>query len=385
MAAPVNESWSKTNATDDDMNATTMGNDKDDPNVFPTTWKTFRTFYKNLAGKFYQNIGTEFAPVFVEANQDYGDGSDGDVVISVNTDLGSAKPQYGTLTVNPGITLSGDSPFVIRAKKIINNGTIKVNPSTESLMNSISLERFGVPINNGQNGTSNEGGGGGAAGGDLGGSGGFGGDGGDPGGGNGPNIDSATDGFFTFIHSIIGKLNPYNTTGMTGGEGGEGTGVNQTTGGTPGLAGGNLFIIARQIIEDGIFSADGTDGGNGQTIVAGGQTGGGGGGGGGSGGYIYVFTSLLSNTLTFSANGGDGGDGGNGDSVNGGAGGGAGGAGSGGVIILNFFEPITILSPILSVAGGTKGDPGTGFGGSADGDTANNGQAGKTISVEVVS
>lgn len=69
---------------------------------------------------YIQTNATLATPVFVKTgivtdDSLYGDGSDGDVTISSNTDLGSSNfKNYNNLTINSGITLQGDSPLIIR-------------------------------------------------------------------------------------------------------------------------------------------------------------------------------------------------------------------------------------------------------------------------------
>ena len=62
-----------------------------------------------------------------------GDGSDGTVTISANTDLGSANfKQYTNLTVNAGVNLFGNSPLLIIVKETLTlNGTIHVDGKGE--------------------------------------------------------------------------------------------------------------------------------------------------------------------------------------------------------------------------------------------------------------
>lgn len=50
----------------------------------------------------------------------FGDGSDGDVTISSNTDLGSSnKKNYNNLTINSGVYLTGNSPLIIRVSGVL--------------------------------------------------------------------------------------------------------------------------------------------------------------------------------------------------------------------------------------------------------------------------
>lgn len=126
--------------------------------------------------------------------------------------------------------------------------------------------------------------------------------------------------------------------GGPGGGSGAGDGVNLGRGGGGGGAGGGvLYMAARNIVKGGStparsISAMGGRGGNGSSASAG-NVGGGGGAAGAGGGYIYLAYETLSGpTVTdlLNCSGGDGGNGGNGFGT--GIGGNGGGGGNGGRI-----------------------------------------------------
>lgn len=123
--------------------------------------------------------------------------------------------------------------------------------------------------------------------------------------------------------------------GGPGGSSGGGDGTNLGRGGGGGGAGGGiLFIAARNIIKSALTPASaicacGGRGGNGASGAAG-NVGGGGGGGGAGGGYIYLAYETLTGpviTNLLNASGGDGGNGGNGIGTGVGGSGGTGGVG----------------------------------------------------------
>lgn len=101
--------------------------------------------------------------------------------------------------------------------------------------------------------------------------------------------------------------------GFSGGSGGGGGAGNISAGGTVasgggGGGGGGVFIAAKNIINNGLISANGGNGGNAVTTGAGI----GGGGGGGGGGYVIIFTKSTGSLGTIQVNGGSPGTGSNG-------------------------------------------------------------------------
>lgn len=253
----------------------------------------------------------------------FGDGSDGDVTISTNTDL-ARDMFYNTLTVNEGITLSTKGYRIFVKGTLTNNGSIKNN-------------------------------------------GGDGGDGGVSDGGAGGTAASA------------GSLGGSGVGGKGAGSGGE------YTGGGGGGGGGILVIVAKTVVNNGAIEVNGGNGGDGRIEASAGGTafaagssvtdslGGNGGAGGATGGAAGSATAPPANDGGFRSipfaiqlrefvtsvliKGGAGGGGGNSTA---GSPGGAGGGGGGGCLVLVY----------CSYSGeGTKtasaGAAGTGTGGAA--------------------
>ncbi|GEM_PF-1728975 len=299
-----------------------------------------------------------------QVNQ-FGNGSDGNVTISANTNL-TRDMYYNNLTINSGVTLFTKNFRIYVANILTNNGVIDNNG------------------NSGGNGTS-------------------------------AGAPSAGGGGAGAIATISDGTLPVGLSGVSGGAGGDGGTFSPTAGlpGSPGVIGIN------QKLSLGSLGNNGNDGGNGGTCFNAGGTGGiggsgglassvidplknvatayqlfdflpmlnlnnsagsggsggggggrggqglggGGGGGGGSGsggGTILIFAKNIVNNGTIRAEGGIGGNGGNGGNAQinagGGGGGGAGIGGSGGVIILTYKSKTGIGS--ASVSGGAAGTPG---------------------------
>lgn len=60
MTEAIDESWNRTDATDDVLNKTTYGQGT----VFPSTWPTNRIFFRTDRKRLYSNIGILIAPVW---------------------------------------------------------------------------------------------------------------------------------------------------------------------------------------------------------------------------------------------------------------------------------------------------------------------------------
>lgn len=198
----------------------------------------------------------------------YGDGSDGDEVISVNTTLTSDK-NYQNLTVNGGITLN-TSGFIVRVfETLLNNGTITDDDSGGQTAGAAGITKNGfIAGGAGRNGTAGINGSG----------------------------------------------------GLLGG-----------AGGTFGKGGGIVIIFANILENNGSITANGENGTNG-IIGQSGLTGGGGGGAGGSGGrhgIVNVTYSTLIAIGTITSFGGSSGNGAGGG-ANGSGGSGTGGKGGNG-------------------------------------------------------
>lgn len=335
----------------------------------------------------------------------FGDGSDGDVVISGNTTL-TRDMFYDDLTVNVGIILNP------AGYRIFVKGTLTNNGSILRTGNSGSVGAAGTQ------GNSNAAGGAGGtklagvtvADGVAGGAGGAGGKGyyysGSP--------ESPTAGAVAVTSNSTASIGVNGTSGAAGGAGGNGdltptTGEGQAggvtgTGGTATTPTTPLYYILGAIQQYQVTagtitqylsssqSAGGSGGGgaggdnpNGQEAGAGG----GGGGAGGSGGVIAIYANTIVNSATgiIAALGGAGANGGLGGTTShdsgrvlGGGGGGGGGAGGSGGVIVILTQSYTNLGTV-SVAGGAGGTGaagGTGKNGGTNGATGSNGQTGTT-------
>lgn len=312
---------------------------------------------RNLAG-----LSSSALIAITRANY-FGDGSDGDVVISSNVSL-SSDMFYETLTIDSGYTLNTNGYRVFCKGDLKNNGSISTSGNN------------GASGGAGGNGTSPAG----AAG--TGSSGGAAAHGqgslpsveGGIDGGEGGYLDGTQTGTAGDDATDVAKsLGAGGSSGASGGGSGlvdwsGGAGEGNYAGGTGGGAGdqtGTVYNIPRSyssayILIDGQptvasltgSGASGAGGGGGAggasysdgIMYAGG--GGGGAGAGSPGGFIELFAFKLNNAGIISSNGGNGGDGGNGgngvnsNSTLGAAGGGGGGGGAsggaGGVIILIY-------------------------------------------------
>lgn len=309
-------------------------------------------------------------PAFI---QFFGDGSDGNVVISSGATTLTRDMYYNNLTINGtgGIIVNGYRIFV---KEILD---LSAAPT-------ISIRRLASAGGNATGATAGSGGGAGATGsllsGSLGANGGSGntgagtvgvsaisastnnggggaGGGSDGGQGGAPALAAGANAGATtttntqnsFLKPEINFFRGTNAitggSGGAGGGGGTGDGVNAGGGGGGGGAGGSvLTIYARTINKSSItanraISSYGRDGGNGGNGV-GGNAGGGGGGAGGGGGWIYIcYAELIGSTTTLGvidASGGNGGIGGNGVGTGRGGRGGHGGYG-GRITLVNLL------------------------------------------------
>lgn len=239
----------------------------------------------------------------------YGDGSDGNVTISVDTTL-TRDMYYDTLTVNSGITLNTSGWRVFAKTAIVNNGTIKcggvagagIVGGTPATSGALSTGWDGYGGGNGAvgNSTANRtipsvvgiGGAGGASGTGL------------AGGtvattalattyGTPRSLPNAITGY-----AIVGSLTPAFFTGGQGGAGG--AGASGSPGGGGGQGGGVMVLAAKTITNAGTITVAGGNGAAGTGTNAGG-------GGGGGGGWVSIIYTTLNNAGTITAAGGTGG------------------------------------------------------------------------------
>lgn len=360
---------------------------------------TPRAYIGDGANQYFEFDGTD---VFVNnsalTHQDaFGDGSDGDVVISANTNL-SSDMFYDDLTINSGFTLNP------AGYRIFVKGTLTVNGA---------ISTNGAAGGNGSVGGTNPsvlGGNGGSAGGSrsagsipgaLNGEPGGRGSDGITGGGVAPGGGSRPVNGDTGVNSAK-SLGGAGVAGVAGGNGGWAAafaGGSAATGGAAGTNTGTIYnkikvIYSAYYLYDGQpsftsfatgSSSGGSGGGGGGSGNVSGSRGGGGGGGGASGspgGITSIFAKkiVVSATGSITANGGVGGNGGNGgagwnaDASGGGGGGGAGSGGAGGATIL-VYSSLT-NSGTISVNGGAAGSVGTGGAGFGTGVAGSNGTAG---------
>lgn len=306
----------------------------------------------------------------------FGDGSDGDVVISSNTSL-SRDMYYNNLTVNAGVTLTTAGYRVFVAGTLTNNGTIS---------------------NGGGAGGAGVNGAGGGAGGSAGTDGTHGGlgstgaatanfpangnpdDGGDAG-GAAPGLGAGGTNASNCLRSTNGVA------GTAGGTGAGGAGSSFAAGTSTALSAAHpqprsivwAWLFKTHLNSGTAFvnyslgaSNGGAGGGGGGALTFGG--GGGGGGSGGNGRVLWLAAKFLVNNGVITAAGGNGGNGGNAyssDATNGG-GGGAGGTGGNGGIMIDIALTRS-GSGTFSVAGGTPGAGGTGKAAGAAGNTGRDG------------
>lgn len=262
------------------------------------------------------------SPAVTSRSGTYGDGSDGDVTILINTSL-VRDMYYNNLTIDDSVTLNPNGfrifvrntlTFVSATARIARDGTNSAGTGG------------GAALAAGTLGASAVGGAGGVAAGSAGGSlttcsGGAGGTGGSGSGGGGGAAGAATLPTAILGGTEVLRALPYavaaknNTlaTSHTAGCGGGGGGGDGTAGGGGGGGGGAIVVSARVIVGSGVISAMG---GNGFSPVAGNR----GGGGGGGGGLVVVVSASTPDTFTVDVSGGQPGNGfGTGASGNAGA------------------------------------------------------------------
>lgn len=333
----------------------------------------------------------------------FGNGADGDVVVSVNGSL-ARDMYYKNLTINDGITLNpnGYRIFVsgiltyVGTGKIARNGNNGSNGGTAAVIQNPSGNRAagGAALADGTIKGAPAGGYGGS--GAYAGSYGSDGETGEAGGAANPSIT--------------------NVSGVAGGTGGGGGSGGGKAGGIAGVATAEtlsfstsaMYLLNTQTLNAenlaSIYSKILLAGSSSSTLLSGSAASGGGGGGscsgawfsgggsgggaGGNGGVVYIaaFSIVTVNGNTFAqAKGGNGGNGGNGSGISNGlrgSGGGGGSGGQGGLVIL-IYHSLTGAG-VIDVSGGTKGLKGTSEAGATLPTDGNDGNAGKYIKIKIV-
>jgi hypothetical protein len=325
-------------------------------------------------------------------NDKFGDGSDGDVTISVDTTI-TSDMYYDNLTIQTGKTLNPNGFRIFVKNALTFEGTGKIasnggnggnggNGAASPTYLGGTAGTAGVAAHSsgslpaslaGKAGASGPNGSGGAA----------------CGGGAiaGTNGDAA-------VKAIVGP-------GGNGGAGGNdeladcgGAGI----GGVAGSVTGTIFNVIRNAISAyllmdflptttmfSIGSGAGS-GGAGGSARNNGAGGGGGGGSGASGGLVWVAARrviTVAGNNYMEAKAGNGGNGGNGATgvTNSSGGGGGGGGGCGGVVILTYSYKTG--TGTISVAGGTKGTKGLGGTGASNGSDGTDGTTGVSILLQI--
>jgi hypothetical protein len=363
--------------------------------------------YDDVSGQLVVNDTTLLFKAF------YGDGSDGDVVISANTAI-TSDMFYDDLTINNGYTLTCHGFRIFVSGTLTNNGTISTAGNSGTNGSNGGDSSAGVTGGGGHNGT-------GATTinfdtGSI-----YGSVGAMPGvdGKNGRSTSGAatsgttggSGGVYTEIKSMSGAPALSGHGGGAGGVTVNGTTYSSAVGGNHGSSSGTSDVIYNKIrnimsaymlhdFVDGltfISSFDAAGAGSGASgavgLVGGAEArsggGGGSGGSGGGGGTFCLFARKIINNGTFTSQGGNGGNGGNAgvsyagpygggnNAAAGGSGGGGGGAGGTGGSIIIIYNSIT-NSGTITAAGGTSGTGGTPSNGVKNliTDTANNGSVG---------
>lgn len=407
--------------------------------IGPFVADTYGVFIGNYSGSKFLYYDTASANLVINGTilslqNNFGDGSDGSVTISVDTSL-SRDMFYDTLTVNNGIVLTTNGYRIFAKTAVVNNGTIRWNGN-----NGGNATNGGTGGNGsiGSGGTAGSAGSGGSAGAALsngtlagsvagiaGGNGGAGGTGStNAGGGSASAGTNGTNG--TTITSLVSTTGQDGVAGANGGTGGTDSGFfggSAGTGGTAGTKGTSTAAsIMPRVVPFSITLSDetgtklnaspsnggsgggggGSGGGASSSNGSGGGGGGGGAGGAGSnGGNMLIATKTITNAGTISCNGGtggsagSGGNGGNGQGGTGGGGGGGGGGsggngGNGGLMVL-IYSTLTNTGTISANGGsggaagskGTKGTGGTSATNGSDGTVGNAGSSGTIIQLQV--
>lgn len=261
----------------------------------------------------------------VDASFDYGDGSDGDVVLSVASTTLTRSMFYNNLTINSGCILNTGGYKVYVKDTLTNNGFILRNGNNggASVANNAGTSGAALVATDTGGSTLGTAGIAGVVGVGvqatastspigMGGNSGGGGNGGNGTSGSGGVLGAATVSTYRPFRAVCNHL-IYGITLVQGGAGGRGgaSGAGDGTvagggGGGAGSGGGVLFIRAKTLVNSGAIQALGGNGGGGGTPT-GGNCGAGGGGAGGGGGWVYIITQTYSGSGTVTAAGGTGG------------------------------------------------------------------------------
>jgi hypothetical protein len=232
----------------------------------------------------------------------FGDGSDGTVIIAVNTTL-TRDMYYDNLTVDVGVILTPGFFRIFVKGTLALNGEITLlgvnaTSSTGAVVLTAQLLSSG---SSGGSSTLTGSGNGGVLSDALGGTGGNGGSSNLAGGiggvaGTGTNTTGNLTAYSLLLNASMLRANTTTTQGGGGTGGGSGSGDGAIAGGGGGSGAGNIVICARTITGSGTLRSKG---GNGFSPTNGG------GGGGGGGGYIYILTEdTVPNTVVFDLSGG---------------------------------------------------------------------------------
>lgn len=283
----------------------------------------------------------------------YGDGSDGDLVLSSGTTTLTRNMFYNSVTISGSAVLNTNG-FIIHNRGafiktgatslIHNNGPAGGNAAGQTA-GVPGLAAPGVAYGAGQAGSA---------------------------GGLGGN-NSAIGAVGVGSAAVLG----YGAAGGNGGQGGQNAAA--AVGAVGGTSGAYTYHPERVVRVDHLINlaykmaGQGGSGGGGARSSGLNQAGGGGAGGSG-GGVVMIFTKTFSDTSTLGiqAMGGKGGNGGNAPGGTGGGGGGAGGGGGGFIFIVGLD---VVVGP-LNVTGGAIGTGGTGLAGGATGASGTAGSTG---------
>ena len=287
-------------------------------NLVKSTWTQIKAFLKTYFDTLYHPITALFPGLT-------GDGSDGNVVLTGNTTL-VRDMMYNNLTINVGVTLFPVG-FTIRVKEtLINNGTINEKGGNGQTGSNLGAPG-GAPSYTGSTCGSN------IASGALGG---------------GGALAAAAGGLFgaggvataSALSSLRGPVLSYAGGGGAGGGNHAAVAVAGSAGGAPFITNPSGFHV----------------GGVGGAGLGAGSVRLGGGSGGAGGGVIDIWTNIINNNGTITADGGNGGPGLTSGVNNSGNGGG----GGGGVVILHYKSTTGGGLGVLSAAGGAAGVGGNG-------------------------